>query len=286
MANVLHTYISELERDRSLLEPSRLRERIDALDRMETYLTCGLHQHCDAEPGSEGGIRDKIETVCARLEAANHRLCQTIRAEIRSGKGACKLLEWAPAPDDRVDGEGYDHLDALVSGVLQIDEPAEVAELVAEMVFYQPTPARHIFDFIDRVELRERDVLIDLGAGLGHVPLLAAICTDARCIGVEREAAYVDCARRCAKALNLNNATFVQQDARMADLSAGTVFYLYTPFTGAMLSQMLHLLRREAADREIRICTLGPCTPTVAREPWLEVVGTQEVDRPSVFRSV
>nr|WP_283254741.1 class I SAM-dependent methyltransferase [Luteimonas galliterrae] len=139
---------------------------------------------------------------------------------------------------------------------------------------------------IRRAALAERDVLIDLGAGLGHVALLAAICTGARCIGIEREAAYVDCARRCANALNLDNATFVPQDVRSADLSAGTVFYLYTPFVGAMLDEVLSLLKRQAASREIRVCTLGPCTAIVAREPWLEATDVPKADRPALFCSV
>jgi trans-aconitate methyltransferase len=153
------------------------------------------------------------------------------------------------------------------------------------MVFYQPTPARHIFDLIARTALTERDVLVDLGSGLGHVSLLASICTGARNIGIELEAAYVECARHSAKTLNLNNVIFVKQDAREADLSGGTVFYLYTPFTGTILRAVLDSLRREAASREIRICTFGPCTPTIVEQRWLETLGPSEVDGIAVFRS-
>jgi len=169
---------------------------------------------------------------------------------------------------------------------LQFDEPdAEVAELAAEMVFYQPTPARHILDLLGRLALTERDVLVDIGSGLGHVPLLASIRWGARSVGIELLAAYVDCARRSARALNLTNVTFVQQDARSADYSSGTVFYLYTPFIGTILRAVLDSLRREASGREIRVCTYGPCTSTVAEEPWLEVVGTVETDRTAIFHS-
>lgn len=230
-----------------------------------------------------------MSRLCADLEAANRDLYRSLREEIRRGAGAKALSAWAPAPHSDAredDGQRYDFLDALLSGVLQIDEPAaDVAELEPEMVFYQPTPARHIFDMIDRTGLHERDVLVDFGSGLGHVPLLAAICTGAHCVGIEREAAYVDCAARCAQALGLANARFVRQDAREADLSAGTVFYLYTPFTGAMLGEMLARLKREADARAIRIATLGPCTPVVAREPWLRSDDAPKPDRPVVFRS-
>ena len=183
--------------------------------------------------------------------------------------------------------DSYDSLDVAVSGILQFGEPAaEVAERTPEMVFYQPTPARHVFDLIGRAVLTERDVLVDLGSGLGHVPLLTSICTNARSIGVEREPAYVDCARQCALGLNLSNVTFLQQDARDTDFSCGTVFYLYTPFTGTILRAVLDSLRREAAAHPIRVGTYGPCTQIVAEEPWLEVVGLLQAGRAALFRSL
>jgi hypothetical protein len=122
---------------------------------------------------------------------------------------------------------------------------------------------------IRRTQLTAQDVFVDLGSGLGHVPLLVAICTDARAIGIELEPAYVECARRSAEALRLTNATFLTQDARVADLSSGTVFYLYTPFCGAILRVVLDQLRLIATTRDIRVCTFGPCTAIVAAEPWL-----------------
>lgn len=281
MIEALPAWISELEGDLSLLEPDRLRQRMDALDRLEDHLTWGRDDH-----------RDRTGALRARLEAINDQLYRSIRHDIQRGQGAQTLLEWAreiSLEDGGTphDGERYDHLDTLLSGVLQLEEPASgVAELAPEMVFYQPTPARHILELIRRTGLSERDVLIDLGSGLGHVPLLAAICTRARCIGIEWEAAYVDCARRCAIALNLTHATFIQQDARAADLSMGTVFYLYTPFKGTMLDDVLAILKGVAATREIRICTLGPCTATVARETWLEGDVASATDKPALFRSI
>jgi len=291
MSRALQTFISELEQDPSLREPDRLRERSHVLDRLEAYGLDGLPHGARADATVEAGLRRRIDVLRAELEAIDGRLYQSIRLDIQRGAGARRLLEWvrATASDHTgtpADGESYGHLDGLVSGVLQIDEPEpQLAGLSAEMVFYQPTPARHIFDMIARTALDERDVLIDLGSGLGQVPMMAAICTGARCIGIEWEAAHVECAQRCARALNLDQVTFVQGDVRMADLSAGTVFYLYTPFEGAMLRDVLDMLRAEAATRAIRICTLGPCTATIARERWLQVVGPWEMHRPAVFRS-
>jgi Methyltransferase domain len=172
------------------------------------------------------------------LEFINSKLYQAIGRDIQRCAGGRKLLEWMPDWPHSHDASnltncrGYDDLDELISGVLQFAEPSpEVTQLDSEMVAYQPTPARHIFDLISRTTLNERDFLIDLGSGLGHVTLMASICTSAHCAGIELEPSYVSSARNSARSLNLNNATFIQADAHTADFSGGTVFYLYTPFS-------------------------------------------------------
>jgi hypothetical protein len=68
-------------------------------------------------------------------------------------------------------------------------------------------------------------------------------------------------------------------------LSSGTVFYLYTPFRGVILRTVLDRLRAEANTRAIRVCTFGPCTPTIAAESWLALDPT-ESGYVSVFRSL
>jgi len=156
-------------------------------------------------------------------------------------------------------GGRYDYLDELIIEVLRFEEPGTaIVQPTAGMVFYQPTPVRHIFDLIDRTAL---NVLVDLGSGLGHVPLLASICTSARSIGVELEPVYVDCARQSAETLNLKNVTFIQQDARTAKLTDGTVFYLYTPFTGNMLRAVLDLLHKKGTAATFESARLAPARP-------------------------
>jgi 16S rRNA G966 N2-methylase RsmD len=282
--NALASLIEELEQDPSLDEPRHLRQRTEALDALDSYLPDGQIIGT--------ALHHRLRTIYARLESVNLKLYQSIRREIQRGASRGSLLEWMP---DSLDGNGaanfvnytgYDYLDELVSGVLQFEEPsAEVLRLESEMVPYQPTPARHIFDLIARTALTERDCLIDLGSGLGHVALTASICTKANCTGIELEPSYVDCARKAARSLNLENVSFIQGDARAANLSDGTVFYLYTPFSGAILRDMLNLLRQEAVTREIRICTFGPCTQVVAEEQWLSAIGPLETDEIAIFRS-
>lgn len=280
MTDAFHAYaharIDALERDAKLLRPATWRERVLALEWLEEWLDASH----DDEP-----LRIRAQSLRDRLADEQARLCETIRTEIRLGKGATALRPWWPAHID--DAEGYDHLDTLLGEIFAFAEPADaIAPLEPEMVFYQPTPVRHVFDLVERVGITEADVFVDLGSGLGHVPMLVSILTGARCIGVERDPVYVELARRSAASLRLDRVSFLAQDVREADLSRGTAFYLYTPFTGAILRDVLDALRREAERRTIQIITFGPCTSTVESEPWLMHVGPCEATLMAIFRPV
>jgi len=291
MIGPLQSLLAELERDPSWQAPGRLRERAEALDRIERAMLY-LPTVAAGSVDPDQALLDRAQALQARLDAIDQEVYRELREDLRSGAGARRLLQYASdgAGFDAAydaDGDAYDHLDALLSGVLQFEPPqADGIEPAAEMVFYQPTPARHIFDLIARLDLDAHDLLVDLGAGLGHVPLMVAACTPARSLGIELEPAYVEIARRSARGLNLDRADFVQADARAADLSAGTVFYLYTPFTGSVLRSVLDTLRGIARARPIRVCSLGPCTALIAAEPWLRSDDGQRGDRIVVWRSV
>ncbi len=232
---------------------------------------------------------ERAKAVRARIEAVNAAIYESIRSEVGRGTPPAKLLHWIrlcrSGTPELEPGLGYDHLDELIRGVLPLAEPEGAVAPGPEMVFYQPTPARHILALIEASGLCEDDVLVDLGSGLGHVPMVASMLTGARAIGIEVDPAYVQSARECAALLGLEGVSFADQDAREADLSAGTVFHLYTPFSGGMLRAVLGRLRREGEKRTIRVCTLGPCATTVANEGWLRADGAVDAERITCFRS-
>jgi hypothetical protein len=290
LIDALQGLVERLENDPSFFEPNRLHERLEALNFLDAYVSDAPQRVFGDELYAEE-LNGRARAIYARLEAANCELYGAIRNEIQRGIRPEALLQWAssakivdtPGP---LNGVGYDDLDELISGIFQFEEPDEGSvKREPEKVFYQPTPARHIFSLIGQTALTEEDVLVDLGSGLGHVPLLVSICTPARSLGIELEATYVERAQECAQNLRLNRVTFFHQDARAADLSAGTVFYLYTPFTGSVLHGVVTLLRSEAKTRRIRICTYGPCTSVVAQETWLETTTAPETNRIVMFSS-
>lgn len=289
--SALENLVGELEQDRLLDEPHCLRERLEALDRLES------HRPAAAAGSIPSDLDRRARAIHTRLETANRRLYQAIRAQIRGGARPGEeagpwrppplLSSFQPPPALRpAAGESYDCLDELIHGIFQFPDPGPPrVRLRNEMVFYQPTPARHIFDLMGAMGLTERDVLVDLGSGLGHVALLASVSTGALSFGLELEPAYVEGARRAARALDLRRVTFLEQDARAADLSRGTAFYLYTPFTGSILRAVLDSLRSQAAARTIRVGAFGPCTAVLAGESWLDPLTPLETGRIAVFSS-
>lgn len=213
------------------------------------------------------------------MEEANIQVLRSLRDRIRAGtcRGEALLEELriygGSMPDPDGDDLAYDSLDTLVQGLVDCGlPPREPGPSDPETVPYQPTPARLILDLVTRAAIGPEDVFVDIGSGLGHVAILVALLTGARTLGVECEHAYYAKARSCAEGLGLSNVEFEHEDARRADFAAGTVFYLYTPFCGETLHQVLGKLRWEAQARSITLWTYGPCTRLVAQEDWLELI--------------
>ena len=288
--NDLHAFLCGLEADSSLFQPGQLRERLIALDDLDAGF--GGFDSDDSTRCTDSRTHQRANALRTRLEAANAELYQSVRSDIVRGSQPRALLQWlqdsasqneskSPLP-----GLGFDCRDELVSGVLQLREPNEPnLQRSPELVPYQPTPVRHILHLIAATALAEDDVFVDLGSGLGHVPLLVSMVTRAQSLGIEVQAAYVASARECAQSLHLSRVRFIPQDAREADLSSGTVFYLYSPFNGSILTDVLSALRMESTRRSIKICSLGPCTRTVANETWLKASALPDKGRITGFDS-
>jgi SAM-dependent methyltransferase len=161
---------------------------------------------------------------------------------------------------------GYDDLDVFVNELLFVGEmPEPTRELDAEMVEYYKTPARLIFEWVERMEFAANDVFYDIGSGLGQVALLVNLLTGIEARGVEIEPAFCAYAQGCAAALGLHDVHFVAADAREVDYSEGTIFFLYTPFRGEIMASVLEQLQKVALSKPIRVIAVGPCTEEVAR---------------------
>jgi hypothetical protein len=223
-------------------------------------------------------LKQRAEHAKHRLEEVDNVLFKQLREQIRSGSYAqasfkAMVRRYLDEDYNQPNKIGYDNQDAFINGLLTNQPlPEATIEQQPEMVFYQQTPARVIFEMADRARLTPNDVFFDLGSGLGQVAILINLLTGAKARGVEYEPAYCDYATSCASNLNLADVKFINTTAQNGNYAEGTVFFMYTPFEGVMLQEMLDILKKEAQQKTIRIFTYGPCSPNVARQSWLSCV--------------
>lgn len=271
--------IRSIEEDIKLYEATNFNSRTDAIDFIDFHIIDrieGLPKTGTAKELEE--LKAHALQIKNELEAIDTSLFIQLRDKIRTGiytNGSFleMIHEYLGSAIGNIDVTykiGYDNLDVFMDALLSdqlIPEP--ILERGGEMVFYQKTPARIIFRMIKMAKLTEGDVFYDIGSGLGQVSILAHLMCGATAKGIEYEPAYCNYAKTCALQLNLSNVTFINGDALDADYADGTVFFLYSPFKGSMLQDMLEILKTESLKRRIRIFTYGPCSLYVAKQGWL-----------------
>jgi hypothetical protein len=275
--------IEAIEKNSALYEETNFDSRLEAIDYIEFNVIDrieGLLQTINP-PEELIPLKQDAERVKRQLEDIDDTLFQRLRAEIRRGgytgtalKGLTDEYVGRDSSGSRHQDEiGYDSLDVFINGLLLIQAvPLETKAREPEMVSYQQTPARIIFELVEKAQLTGEDVFYDVGSGLGQVPILVNLLSGATAKGIEFEPAYCDYASVCAADLNLSRVEFINADARTADYSEGTVFFMYTPFEGSVLQEVLEKLRGESRRRRIRLFTYGPCTPEVSRQSWLKCI--------------
>jgi hypothetical protein len=274
--------IETIEKNADLKVETNFNSRVEALEYIEFNIIDrieGLLLQSIVPPEELMPLKQVAEGVKAQLEDIDEVLFQRLRAELRAGgcTGTAlldRIVEYvAPGSNGSLgqDEAGYDNLDLLINGILlrqALPVPTKVRE--AGMLYYQQTPARIIFELIEKAHFSGQDVFYDLGSGLGQVSILANLVSGVITKGLEVEPAYCDYARACAADLNLGGVEFLNVDARSADFSTGTVFFMYTPFEGGILQEVLGKLRLESRMRRITLFSYGPVTPDVARQSWLK----------------
>jgi hypothetical protein len=276
----IDSLLAQWESDGQLLDPANFQRRGAVLDELDRC--CSEPVLLEGEPGKD--FFNRVSTLSSKLDTANTQFFASIRHQTQTGVCPAEFRSLLSSLTIPPRGLAYDYLDDLIAGVFQFEAlPEELRPLAPDSVFYQPTPARHVFHLISAASITSADTLIDLGSGLGQVPLLVSICTSAPCVGIEVDPVWVASAKKCADVLNLRNVTMLAQDAREADLSSGTIFYLYTPFTGATLEAVLGSLRLQSSLRPIRICTFGPCTLAIGSQSWLKPLAPPAADQITVF---
>lgn len=85
--------------------------------------------------------------------------------------------------------------------------------------------SREVYDLLGELDLTPYRHFADLGSGDGRVVMLASLFLPAT--GIEADAGLVEASRSIAQRLGLDQARFVCDDCRQADLSAFDLLFLY-----------------------------------------------------------
>ncbi len=157
---------------------------------------------------------------------------------------------------------------------------ADEGLLDADFHGYSASSCLDLERVLDRVAPRpERDVLVDLGSGLGRVVLMAARRPFRRVIGVEISPKQVERARRNLEIARPRLACREVQlicanAAEYAMPDDATIVYLFNPFGGEVLRGVIRGIRRsvEARPRRVTIvvATARRFEEEVTGQVWLE----------------
>jgi SAM-dependent methyltransferase len=160
--------------------------------------------------------------------------------------------------------------DAWVDAALGLGEiPDDGPALPRGCVPYLPCSVDALLRLTASAPVTGADVFVDVGSGLGRAATLVHLLTGARAIGVEVQPALVAASRALVETLRLPRVSFLEGDAAelIPTLTAGSVFFLYCPFSGDRLVKLLADLEPVARDRRMSIACvdleLPPCR-------WLE----------------
>ncbi|MBN1937803.1 MAG: class I SAM-dependent methyltransferase [Anaerolineae bacterium] len=277
-ADEIRSVLDTLQANEKLEVETNLDGRAEALDTLR-FLREGIHFLPDHR--AKIALAAQADALQRRWERIDQGVFGTVRALIQSGewRGARLRRELSRYTD--YDGAArqahydFDGLDVLTAGLfLSEPAPSETRERTNEMIHLEPTPACALLELVDRVPMDGRsplanDVFYDLGSGLGQAAILVHLLSGVRAKGVEVQPAFCQYAQRSAERFALSGVEFVCADARDLAYEDGTVFYMFTPFTGSLLRVVLERLHRVAKDHPITLCTLGPCTPIVSQQSWL-----------------
>jgi SAM-dependent methyltransferase len=173
--------------------------------------------------------------------------------------------------------------DAWVDRRFGLEAIPEDEPLPRGCVPYLPCPVDALLRAVEQADVRGSDVFVDVGSGLGRAALVVHLLTGASAIGLEIQPALARASRELAKRLGVARFTAIEGDAvpLAPDAAAGSVFFLYCPFSGERLERVLADLELIARKGPIRVCAVD--LPLPAR-PWLTLAEPASGDL-AVYRS-
>lgn len=162
--------------------------------------------------------------------------------------------------------------DAWLDRILGLETiPDDGPALPRGCVPYLPCSVDALLRVIAEAKVDASDVFVDVGSGVGRAAALVQLYTGASVIGLEIQPEFVRAARELASRLALLRFSTLEGDAveLVGQVTTGTVFFLYCPFSGERLEKVLDALEPLARARRIRVGSIDLPLPPRA---WLRLV--------------
>ena len=273
----LHQEAKQLLESPALAQDENLAGRAEAAKTLELWESQGF----------DFGLKARVAQQKIAWQAQNQAIFDKYRAwlqkpqrpeDVRALFGQFTDYRPGSAPSQHYQP---DSLDLLVDGVLGYDlEKSRLPKRHKEMVHLEVTPASVVLEMTERLAYKAGEVLYDLGAGLGHTLWLAHLLTGLQGVGIELEPTYCSLATKAMQNMQESHIVFEQSDVLEADMSQADIIYMFSPFTGSLLSAVLHKIETEG-KHGLRICAYGAINETLQQQPWLALQGT---DSTSAFQ--
>ncbi len=216
-----------------------------------------------SDPSGSHEVINEAARLSSRLDEIDRAQFEERRARLARGDYGAKDLELDLADLKPVE------IDPFVSRLFEVHAvPSRETERIAGMVHYLPSPFRSIRELA--VRLGSDDLFVDVGSGLGLVPLLVAWLSGARTRGVEIEPAYHRRAEEIRARFPSLNVELVLSDCRAISYADATFVYVYDTIRDSLLDELLARIRSDSSGRVVRFASRGMSTPAFDRAPWLE----------------
>jgi len=189
-------------------------------------------------------VGPRCEAIAARLSAMDERAFGSLQLKLQDGAFGPRDLreELARRPAHEAD--------PFVLRLFGLrHEPTAEKAREQQMVHYKASPVAVAFELAEA--LTPDDVLFDLGSGLGVVPILVAWLAQVRAVGVELEPAFNRVARGCLERFSVPGVRVIESDARTVDYREATAVYLFDPFRGEILSDVMARVAEQAPEAAV-----------------------------------
>ena len=203
------------------------------------------------------------------MDGSRDEGAKAMRAVIRNGRSDPASFRASIQAISSVDRDAW--LDRVLElGALPEDGPS----LPPGCVPYLPCAVDVLLRMVERAPIGPTDVIVDIGAGVGRAGVFFRLATGASVIGIEIQPQLVLAFRSLTARMQLSRISVIEGDAAdfVSQMTAGTIFFLYCPFSGERLAKVVAALEPIARTKTIRVCAVDlplPSCDWLVQEPPL-----------------